>query len=109
LYRFLARRTESKFNKVILKRLFMSRTNQPPVSIAKLVKEMKNKTGKIATVVGTVTNDIRLTDDTGLKFTLCCLRITDGARARILAAGPDASKWTALVHSALSCMMGVLG
>eukprot|EP00287_Rhodomonas_sp_CCMP768_P021666 CAMPEP_0202820988 /NCGR_PEP_ID=MMETSP1389-20130828/10107_1 /ASSEMBLY_ACC=CAM_ASM_000865 /TAXON_ID=302021 /ORGANISM="Rhodomonas sp., Strain CCMP768" /LENGTH=238 /DNA_ID=CAMNT_0049493721 /DNA_START=206 /DNA_END=924 /DNA_ORIENTATION=- len=60
-----------------------------PVSISKLVKEMKNKQGKIATVVGTVTNDIRLTDDTGLKFTLCCLRITDGARARITAAGGE--------------------
>eukprot|EP00286_Rhodomonas_abbreviata_P022734 CAMPEP_0181310480 /NCGR_PEP_ID=MMETSP1101-20121128/12608_1 /TAXON_ID=46948 /ORGANISM="Rhodomonas abbreviata, Strain Caron Lab Isolate" /LENGTH=193 /DNA_ID=CAMNT_0023417111 /DNA_START=21 /DNA_END=602 /DNA_ORIENTATION=+ len=89
LYRFLARRTDSAFNKVILKRLFMSRANRPPVSIAKLAKEMKGKAGKVAVVVGTVTNDIRLTDDTGLKFSLCCLRIADGARARILAAGGE--------------------
>jgi large subunit ribosomal protein L18e len=74
---------------VILKRLFMSRTNQPPVSISKLSKEMKNKSGKTAVVVSTVTNDIRLTDDTGLKLTLCCLRITDAARARVLAAGGE--------------------
>merc|ERR1712242_172617 len=33
-YRFLARRTGSNFNKVILKRLFMSRINRPPMSLA---------------------------------------------------------------------------
>uniref|UniRef100_A0A8C2SSJ9 Large ribosomal subunit protein uL15/eL18 domain-containing protein n=1 Tax=Coturnix japonica TaxID=93934 RepID=A0A8C2SSJ9_COTJA len=32
LYRFLARRTNSAFNKVVLKRLFMSRTNRPPMA-----------------------------------------------------------------------------
>jgi len=31
LYRFLARRTESPFCKVVLKRLFMSRINRPPL------------------------------------------------------------------------------
>ncbi|OBS68216.1 hypothetical protein A6R68_03243 [Neotoma lepida] len=30
LYRFLARWTNSIFNQVVLKRLFMSRTNRPP-------------------------------------------------------------------------------
>ena len=35
LYRFLARRTDAKFNKIILKRLFMSCTNRPPMSIAR--------------------------------------------------------------------------
>ena len=89
LYRFLARRTDAKFNAVILKRLFMSRANRPPVSISKLVKEMKGKDGKIAVVVGSITNDIRLTDDSALKMTVCCLRATDGARARITAAGGE--------------------
>lgn len=37
LYRFLARRTGAKFNKIILKRLFMSKINRPPVSLARLV------------------------------------------------------------------------
>ena len=37
LYRFLARRTNANFNKVILRRLFMSRTNRPPISISKVV------------------------------------------------------------------------
>jgi large subunit ribosomal protein L18e len=89
LYRFLARRTEAKFNKVVLKRLFMSRANRPPVSIAKLSKLMKGKDGKIAVVVGTVTNDIRLLDDSSLKMTVCCLRCVDAARARIVAAGGE--------------------
>ena len=43
LYRFLARRTDAKFNAVVLKRLFMSRTNRPPLSISKIAKEMKGK------------------------------------------------------------------
>jgi large subunit ribosomal protein L18e len=89
LYRFLARRTDAKFNKVVLKRLFMSRSNRPPVSIAKLAKEMKGKDGKIAVIVGTVTNDVRLLDDKGLKMTVCCMRCVESARARIVAAGGE--------------------
>jgi hypothetical protein len=41
LYRFLARRTDSKVNKVILKRLYMSRVNRPPLSVARLARYMK--------------------------------------------------------------------
>lgn len=37
LYRFLSRRTDSKFNRVVLKRLYMSKINRPPISIARLV------------------------------------------------------------------------
>ncbi|KAM9367126.1 large ribosomal subunit protein eL18, partial [Phaethornis superciliosus] len=36
LYRFLARRTNSAFNKVVLKRLFMSRSNRPPLSLSRM-------------------------------------------------------------------------
>jgi ribosomal protein L18E len=43
LYRFLVRRTKSSFNAVILKRLFMSKTNRPPLSMRRLVKFMKGK------------------------------------------------------------------
>ncbi|CAE8601473.1 unnamed protein product, partial [Polarella glacialis] len=43
LYKFLARRTESKFNKVIYKRLNMSGRNKPPLSLSKLGKFMANK------------------------------------------------------------------
>merc|ERR1711998_527490 len=60
LYRFLARRTNSKFNKAILKRLFMSKTNKPPLSLSKLSTYMEGKEGKIAVLVGTVTNDVSM-------------------------------------------------
>lgn len=43
LYRFLVRRTDAPFNSVILKRLFMSRTNRAPLSMSRLVKYMAGK------------------------------------------------------------------
>jgi hypothetical protein len=43
LYRFLVRRTESNFNQVVLKRLFMSKTNKPPLSLSKLAQFMAGK------------------------------------------------------------------
>merc|ERR1712038_1560933 len=89
LYRFLARRSEAKFNRIILKRLFMSKINRPPLSISRLVRNMK-KAGnaeKIAVVVGTVTNDIRIFEVP--KMTLCALRVTEKARERILKAGGE--------------------
>ncbi|KAF8771652.1 60S ribosomal protein L18-like [Argiope bruennichi] len=87
LYRFLARRTGSKFNKIVLKRLFMSKINRPPLSLARLVKMLKKpgNENKTAVVVGTVTDDLRLYEVP--KITLCALRITERARARILKAG----------------------
>ena len=42
LYRFLARRTNAPFNKVVLKRLYMSKTNRPPLSIARIVSGIIN-------------------------------------------------------------------
>merc|ERR1739842_158528 len=49
LYRFLARRTDAKINR-------------PPISIARLIRKMKgeDRADKIAVVVGTVTNDLRI-------------------------------------------------
>ena len=43
LYAFLVRRTDSGFNKVVLKRLFMSKTNRPPLSLSKLIKLTEGK------------------------------------------------------------------
>merc|ERR1711942_252243 len=62
LYRFLARRTNASFNKVILKRLFMSRTNKPPIAISKLARLMKKdgREGKTAVIVGAITDDLRV-------------------------------------------------
>mmetsp|Transcript_24629 Transcript_24629/g.79607 ORF Transcript_24629/g.79607 Transcript_24629/m.79607 type:complete len:193 (+) Transcript_24629:57-635(+) len=87
LYRFLARRTDSKFVEVVLKRLFLSRTNRPPLSLARLAKFMKEKDGKIAVLVGTVTDDPRLLEVP--KMSVCALRFTETARARILKAGGE--------------------
>ncbi|XLS97870.1 hypothetical protein HN51_040605 [Arachis hypogaea] len=61
LDRFLVRRTDSNFNAMILKHLFMS------------------KEGKIAVVVGIVTDDIRVYEVPALT----ALRFTKTARARI--------------------------
>merc|ERR1712232_1434695 len=87
LYKFLSRRTDSKFNKVILKRLNFSGRNKPPLSLSKLIKNMKNKDGKIACVVAAVTDDKRVYDVP--KLTVCALRFTETARARIEKAGGE--------------------
>ncbi|KAG8485254.1 hypothetical protein CXB51_021671 [Gossypium anomalum] len=87
LYRFLVRRTGSKFNAVILKRLFMSKVNKPPLSLSRLIQYMKSKEDKIAVVVGTVTDDIRVYEVPALKVT--ALRFTETARARIEKAGGE--------------------
>ncbi|KAJ0977749.1 hypothetical protein J5N97_013223 [Dioscorea zingiberensis] len=87
LYRFLVRRTGSKFNAVVLKRLFMSKTNRPPISLRRLIKFMEGKDDKIAVIVGTVTDDKRVYEVPAMKVT--ALRFTETARARILKAGGE--------------------
>merc|ERR1712107_41483 len=89
LYRFLARRSEAKFNKIILRRLFMSKINRPPLSISRLARNMKKagNADKVAVVAGTITNDIRIFDIP--KMTVCALRVTGKARERILKAGGE--------------------
>ena len=76
LYRFLARRTNSTFNQVVLKRLFMSRTNRPPLSLYRMIRKMKllGRENKTAVVVGTVTDDVRILDVPKLK--VCALRVS---------------------------------
>lgn len=83
----MARRTNAKFNQIILRRLFMSRINRPPLSLSRLARHMKKPTreGMIAVVVGSITNDVRLY--TVPKMTVAALHVTEKARARILAAG----------------------
>ena len=89
LYRFLSRRTDSSFNKVVLRRLFMSKINRPPVSLSRIAANI-NKEGEKRTVVvvGTVTDDNRLL--TVPKATIAALRFTGTARARIVKAGGEA-------------------
>ena len=80
-------RTESSFNKVILRRLFMSRINRPPVSISRIVGQSKGQEGKTVVVVGTITDDNRLLEVP--KLSIAALRFTATARARVLAAGGE--------------------
>ncbi|KAI8465418.1 MAG: component of cytosolic 80S ribosome and 60S large subunit [Monoraphidium minutum] len=87
LYRFLERRTESNFNAVVLKRLFMSKTNRPPLSLSKLAKFMGGKEDKVAVLVGTITDDVRLHEVPKLR--VAALRFTETARARIVKAGGE--------------------
>merc|ERR1719230_2298850 len=87
LYKFLARRTDSKFNKVVFKRLNMSRRNKPPVSLSKLIKNMEGKDDKVAVVVGSITDDKRVVDVP--KLNVCALKFTETVRASILQAGGE--------------------
>merc|ERR1712062_766017 len=89
LYRFLARRTDTKFNEIIMKRLFMSKINRPPMSLARLARNMKKqgRDGKIAVIVGTITNDLRLFKVP--KMTVAALHVTEKAREHILKAGGE--------------------
>ena len=112
LYRFLARtspspphpippnhpltgRTDSNFNKVVLRRLFMSRTNRPALSISRLAmlasrgtSEKISPTDKIVVVVGTITDDVRLLT-VPEKLVVAALRFTATARQRIEGAGGE--------------------
>ena len=86
LYTFLERRTDSPFNATVLQRLKTSGVNKQPVSLSKLVANSGNADDDtVYVVVSTVVNDPRLTDLPAL--TVCALRVSDSARARITKAG----------------------
>lgn len=81
-------RTESNFNKVVLRRLFMSKINRPPVSLSRIVKNVTDAhKGKTVVVIATVTDDNRLL--TLPKLSVAALRFTSTARARIEKAGGE--------------------
>jgi large subunit ribosomal protein L18e len=65
----------------------MSRVNKPPISVSKVAKYLEKNKDKIAVIVGTVTDDIRLTELP--KISVCALRFTAGARARITKSGGE--------------------
>ena len=89
LYRFLQRRTNKKFNRIVLKRLFMSKTNRPPMSLQRVVRffAKANQPESTVVVVGSITNDLRLLKVP--KMSVCALHITEKARERILKAGGE--------------------
>lgn len=83
-------RTDASFNKVILRQLFLSKINRPPVSVSRISQALKQKgaSDKTIVVVGTVTDDNRLLEFP--KATVAALRFTAGAKATILKAGGEA-------------------
>ncbi|KAI5300792.1 hypothetical protein KEM55_004966 [Ascosphaera atra] len=88
LYRFLARRTNSNFNKVVLRRLFMSRVNRPPISLSRVVAQAQRcGCEKTIVVIGTVTDDNRLLEVP--KLSIAALRFTETARSKIEKAGGE--------------------
>ena len=89
IYTYLARKTQKKFNKIILKRLFMARRFRPPVSLKQLTHEQKRKGNeeKTIVIVGTVTDDERLVNIPKIK--VAALHVTQSARVRILKAGGE--------------------
>ena len=66
-----------------------------------LARHMKGKEEKIAVVVGTITDDIRMVEVPALK--VCALHFTEAARARILKAGGECITFDQL---ALRCPTG---
>ncbi|KAF2863022.1 ribosomal protein L18e, partial [Piedraia hortae CBS 480.64] len=104
LYKFLSRRTDSSFNKTVLRRMMASKINKPPVSLSRIVSVTANPhsakayEGKIRAIVGPVTDDNRLYEVP--KMTVCALRFTSTARARIEKAGGECITFDQLVQRA---------
>ena len=110
LYSFLGRRTESRFNTTVHKRLNQSRLNRYPISISRIVRTLSHDKAPVAegqtkfnsrilAVVGSVTNDNRLLNvPQGLR--VCALRFTNEARQRILAAKGQCLTWDQLAQLA---------
>jgi large subunit ribosomal protein L18e len=65
----------------------MSRVNQPPISLTRILRFGKGKEDKIIVVVGTVLDDNRILKMR--KHTICALRFSEDARARIVKAGGE--------------------
>lgn len=72
-------------------RLFLSKANRPPLSLSRIVKETSktpDRDSKVIVQVGTITDDIRLTEVP--KLSIAALRFTRAAKERILKAGGEA-------------------
>ncbi|XP_047716327.1 ribosomal protein L18-like [Prionailurus viverrinus] len=67
--------------------LVLSRTNRPPLSLSRMIRQMKlpGRENKTAVVVGVITDDVRVQEVPKLK--VCALRVSSRARSRIVKAG----------------------
>lgn len=95
LYKFLSRRTDSSFNKVVLNRLISPRRFKVPISLSKLSKHMTKRPDSTAVVIGTITDDKRLLKVP--KLSVCALHVTESAHKRILEAGGEVLTFDQLV------------
>ena len=71
-------------------RLFLSKVNRPPLSLSRIIKETSktpDRDSKVIVQVGTVTDDIRVTEVP--KLSIAALRFTRAAKERILKAGGE--------------------
>eukprot|EP00210_Caulerpa_lentillifera_P004463 g4259.t1 len=94
LYQYLARRTEASFNRKVLRRLLLSRSNRPPLTLKTVIKHMKThvshkmeKHREIAVCTTTVTDSACFY--TVPKLTICALHFTETAKAKILKTGGE--------------------
>eukprot|EP01054_Gregarina_sp_Poly1_P000820 Gregarina_sp_Poly_1__819@NODE_1196_length_4809_cov_126_338465_g821_i0_p4_GENE_NODE_1196_length_4809_cov_126_338465_g821_i0NODE_1196_length_4809_cov_126_338465_g821_i0_p4_ORF_typecomplete_len121_score4_45Ribosomal_L18/PF17135_4/6_5e48Ribosomal_L27A/PF00828_19/0_0046_NODE_1196_length_4809_cov_126_338465_g821_i041874549 len=76
----------------------MSKRNKAPIGLQRLVSHMKPHEGKIACIVGTVTDDHRIEELPAM--TVCALHFTDSARKRIVKAGGECLTFDQLVMRA---------
>lgn len=67
----------------------MSRANRPPMGLARIARYMAGQESKIAVVVSSVTDDVRLEGHAYPGLKVAALRFTEGARARIVQAGGE--------------------
>jgi large subunit ribosomal protein L18e len=107
LYKFLAVRTDSKFNKIVHARLLKSRANRAPISLSRVSTLLRRKSdflnpakGKapIAVIVGDVLDDIRSIKVPALR--VCALRFSRSARERITGAGGECLTFDQLAMAA---------
>lgn len=84
-FKTLHDRSGSEFTGLVARRLALSRSNRPVVSLSRLAKYMKKAGDKIAVVASTITNDGRFNEIP--KLNVCALRFTATARSRIEKAG----------------------
>jgi large subunit ribosomal protein L18e len=65
----------------------MSKVNRPVMSVSSIARNLKGKENKVAVVVSKVTDDVRLLNVP--KMTVCALRFSKTARARIIKSGGE--------------------
>lgn len=94
----MARRTGTKFNSVVLKRLQQTNVTRYPISLSRILKNLGKNQNRTVVAVCTVVDDKRILDLP--KLTVCALRFTESARKRILAAGGSCLTFDQLAQKA---------